>query len=71
MTTPTRGVPSTNKWSDNSATTSRRGRELDPRKICISDQKITLSAHLNTIIMGDMGEIGWYLKLENNQQGKN
>ena len=65
--TPTR---SANKWSDNSATTSRRGKELDPKKIGISDQKIILSCHLNTIVMGELGEIGWYLKLENTQSTK-
>jgi hypothetical protein len=32
----------------------------------ISMQKISLkfNCHLNSIIMGELGEIGWYLKLE-------
>ena len=64
------GNPSSNnKWSDNSATT-RTGREPEQKKIIVSDQKIILSCHQNVITMGDLGEIGWYLKLENNVQNK-
>jgi hypothetical protein len=30
----------------------------------MSGQKMQLSCHMNTISMGELGEIGWYLKLE-------
>jgi hypothetical protein len=34
------------------------------KKVMISSNKIQLSCHMNTISMGELGEIGWYLKLE-------
>lgn len=34
------------------------------KKVVITSNKIQLSCHMNTISMGELGEIGWYLKLE-------
>lgn len=45
-----------------------RGNNFYPtaenRKIVMSNQKIPLTCHMNSITMGELGEIGWYLKLE-------
>ena len=38
--------------------------QLDSKKMIVSENKLQFTCHLNTIIMGDLGEIGWYLKLE-------
>ncbi len=34
------------------------------RKVVLTSNRIQLSCHMNTICMGELGEIGWYLKLE-------
>ncbi len=36
----------------------------ESKKIVMSNQRLQLSCHMNTISMGELGEIGWYLKLE-------
>mmetsp|Transcript_29897 Transcript_29897/g.29065 ORF Transcript_29897/g.29065 Transcript_29897/m.29065 type:complete len:405 (+) Transcript_29897:1690-2904(+) len=33
-------------------------------KLVISKEKVSLTCHLSSIVMGDFGEIGWYLKLD-------
>jgi hypothetical protein len=33
-------------------------------KLKLSENKIVFNCHLNPIVMGELGEIGWYLKLE-------
>lgn len=34
------------------------------KKLTLTSKKIQLSCHLSAISMGELGEIGWYLKLE-------
>lgn len=41
------------------------------RKIEITKNKIQLSCHLNTISMGELGAIGYYLKLESASEKTN
>lgn len=37
----------------------------DPgKKVTLSNKKIQLQCHLSTIAMGELGDIGWYVKLE-------
>ncbi len=55
------------KWRDNTA--SRKSMTEAEKEIYVTDKKIQFSCHMNTIVMGELGEIGWYLKLEN-KEGK-
>jgi hypothetical protein len=41
------------------------------KKITMSNNKLQLSCHMNTISMGELGEIGWYLRLEMNDKNRN
>ena len=38
--------------------------QLDSKKMVVSENKLQFTCHLNAIVMGEVGEIGWHLKLE-------
>jgi len=57
-------VPEFNGGKKKGAHTKQAADKNTGKRVFLTNNKLQLSCHMNTISMGELGEIGWYLKLE-------